>query len=144
MLATRWFRSLRRHRGVAALVIVLAAAVLVAGGVWIGRAVARDRAVARELAVAAERAGGSPLVRSRTGPLAFAERRERVGIAERAMALLPERDRTLLRLASEGLAASAIGARLSLSADSADPARRRALERFRKTFERVSRSRTTD
>ncbi len=115
-LADRWqyWHALRRHAG-----RLLASADLSATG--------------------AERAGGVPLARARTGPSTFAERRELVGIAERALLLLPERDQEILRLQSSGATCAEIGARVGLSPDSADQARRRAIERFRKAFELVTR-----
>lgn len=78
------------------------------------------------------RAGTPPPASTRTGPATFAERRDSLVQAVRALDLLLPRDRELVLLSLEGLEPAEIGARLGLSADSAGRARSRALERLRK------------
>jgi hypothetical protein len=73
---------------------------------------------------------------SRTGPATFANRLEQLVIATRALALLMPRDRDIMNCSPIEEQA----ARLGLSYDSAAKARLRALERFRKTFELMARS----
>lgn len=68
------------------------------------------------------------------GPATFAERREIVARAMRALALLPRRDRDLVALMSQGLKTAEIAGRLDLSPAAAESALRRAVDRFRKTF----------
>jgi RNA polymerase sigma factor (sigma-70 family) len=69
-----------------------------------------------------------------TGPATFAARREALELAVRALDLLLERDRELVRGAMEGRSAAELGASLGLSAESAGRAQRRALDRLRRTF----------
>jgi DNA-directed RNA polymerase specialized sigma24 family protein len=69
-----------------------------------------------------------------TGPATYAARREQLAFAARALALLSERDRKLVRWLSEGVPVDEQAQRLELSADSVRRASSRALERFRKTF----------
>jgi len=84
-------------------------------------------------------AGGRERVPSSTatGPATVAARREQLALAARALALLSERDRKLVRWLSEGVAIEEQAQRLELSADSTRRASSRALERFRKTFEAI-------
>jgi RNA polymerase sigma factor (sigma-70 family) len=85
--------------------------------------------------------GGTPVdpVLSATGPSTYAGRRESLDLAVRALALLPERDRDLVRWASEDVPLADQAARLGLSYAAADSAARRAVERFRKAFRIVTR-----
>jgi len=69
-----------------------------------------------------------------TGPSTFAERRELLTLAVQALDLLMERDRDLVRWASRGVTTDEIAERLQLSRTSAERARQRAVERFRKAF----------
>lgn len=69
-----------------------------------------------------------------TGPATFAERREMLTLAVQALDLLMERDRQLVRWASRGVTTDEIAERLDLSRTSAERARQRAVERFRKAF----------
>jgi RNA polymerase sigma factor (sigma-70 family) len=80
------------------------------------------------------RPGTPPPASTQTGPATFAERRESLVQAVRALDLLLPRDRELVLLELEGLAPDEIGRRLGLSADSAARARLRALERLRKAW----------
>jgi RNA polymerase sigma factor (sigma-70 family) len=67
-----------------------------------------------------------------TGPSTFASRREEIVVAVKALELLPERDRDLVRWTCDGVEPVEQARRLGISLDSADRARRRALERLRK------------
>jgi len=73
-----------------------------------------------------------------TGPSTFAVRREQLDLAVRALALLSERDRQLVRWMSEDVAIEEQARRLELSEDSTRRAGTRALERFRKTCQVIS------
>jgi DNA-directed RNA polymerase specialized sigma24 family protein len=77
---------------------------------------------------------------SRTGPVSFAMRREWMALAARALAVLPERDRELVRWASEGVALDEQARRLGTSYAVAQRAGLRAAERFRKAFHLVARA----
>jgi len=70
-----------------------------------------------------------------TGPFTFAQRREMVGTAMKAVASLPPRDRDLVTWMSEGLSIQEMAGRLAITYAAAERARLRALERFRKAFE---------
>lgn len=85
-------------------------------------------------------AGGRvrPPTTTATGPSTYAVRREQLALAVRALALLSERDRQLVRWMSEDVAIEEQARRLALSADSARRAGARALERFRKTCQAIS------
>lgn len=72
---------------------------------------------------------------SRTGPGTFAERREMLAIATRALAALPARDRQLVQWHSEKLSLEEQAKHLDITYAAAQKAGLRALERFRKTFE---------
>jgi len=80
-----------------------------------------------------------PLIDSRTGPSTFAARRENLLLATRALALLLPRDRDIVRASSEGLTVAELAERLGVSAEAAQRARHRALERLRKAYLVVSR-----
>ncbi len=80
------------------------------------------------------RTGAAP-ASTQTGPATFAERRESLVKAVRALDLLLPRDRELVLLELEGLSAEEVGRRLGLAADSAARARLRALERLRKAWQ---------
>jgi len=69
-----------------------------------------------------------------TGPSTFASRREQLSLAVKALDLLMPRDRDLVRWASEGLTTAEIAQRLELAPTSAERARQRAIERFRKAY----------
>jgi RNA polymerase sigma factor (sigma-70 family) len=68
-----------------------------------------------------------------TGPSTFASRREQVDLALRALSLLPERDRDLVRWGLDGVPGEEQAQRLGISVEAADRARRRAVLRLRKT-----------
>lgn len=72
---------------------------------------------------------------SRTGPGTFAERRELLAIATRALAALPTRDQQLVQWHSEKVSLEDQASRLNITYAAAQKAGLRALERFRKTFE---------
>lgn len=74
----------------------------------------------------------------RTGPSTFADRREQLAIAVKALAVLPDRDRKLVRWSSEGVDLPEQAERLGLSYEACKRARQRALERFRKAFRLAS------
>jgi len=67
-----------------------------------------------------------------TGPSTFASRREQVDVAVKALGLLPERDRDLVQWGLDGVAPEEQARRLGTSVETADRARRRAVERLRK------------
>jgi len=77
------------------------------------------------------------LAASVTGPSTFAARREQLALAARALALLLPRDRELVEALAKGLSASEHAERLGLTTAAVESARKRALERFRKTFKLV-------
>ena len=70
-----------------------------------------------------------------TGPVTFAERREQLTVAVKAMEVLLDRDQELVRWESEGLETPEIAARLGISVEAARRAKSRALERFRQAYE---------
>ncbi|MEL6714850.1 MAG: sigma-70 family RNA polymerase sigma factor [Planctomycetota bacterium] len=74
-----------------------------------------------------------------TGPLSFAERRDLVDLAVRALETLPDRDQRLVELTQSGATTREIGERLGLGLEAATKARQRALERFRRAFELIAR-----
>lgn len=69
-----------------------------------------------------------------TGPVTFAERREQLAAAIRALDLLLPRDREIMLLLREGHTIRDLAAHFDLGYDAAEKARARAIERFRKTF----------
>lgn len=69
-----------------------------------------------------------------TGPSTFADRRERLALAVKAMAVLLPRDQELVRCATDGLTTEEIASRLDLTPESARRARNRALERYREAY----------
>ena len=75
------------------------------------------------------------------GPLSIAIRRELLQLALASLAALPERDRKLVRWASESVSIEDRAANLGISYDAAQRATHRAMERFRKTFELAQRRR---
>lgn len=81
------------------------------------------------------------LASSATGPSTFAARREQLTLAVQALALLLPRDRELVDGMCSGLTSREHGEQLGLSAAAAERARSRALERFRRSFELVLKSR---
>ncbi len=72
---------------------------------------------------------------SRAGPGTFAERREMLSLATRALAALPDRDQQLVQMASEQVPLNEQAERLDMSYAAAQKAGLRAHERFKKTFE---------
>ncbi len=72
---------------------------------------------------------------SDTGPRTYAERRELLTIAVRALAILPPKDRQMVQWESEDVPLAERADNMGVSYAAADSARRRALERFRKTFD---------
>jgi RNA polymerase sigma factor (sigma-70 family) len=73
-----------------------------------------------------------------TGPVTFADRREQVVLATRALSLLMSRDQRLVRWYAEGVPIAEQAERLGVGYDAARVAQSRALERFRKSFRFVS------
>ena len=69
-----------------------------------------------------------------TGPITFAQRREQLEAAVRALDLLLPRDRQILLLLREGHTTGDLARHLDLKYDAAEKARARAIERFRKSF----------
>lgn len=78
--------------------------------------------------------GGVDPAATATGPSTFAARREHLKLAVQALAVLPPRDRDLVRWTSEDVPLEEQAKRLGLSYDAAKQARLRALDRFRKAF----------
>lgn len=70
-----------------------------------------------------------------TGPMTHAWRREQLVVATRALAMLGERDRSLVEWASRGVPLAEQATRLGVSYDAVERAGRRAQERLRRTFE---------
>jgi len=70
-----------------------------------------------------------------TGPFTFAQRKELVNTAMKAVASLPPRDRDLVIWMSQGLSIQDMADRLEITYVAAERARLRALDRFRKAFE---------
>jgi RNA polymerase sigma factor (sigma-70 family) len=73
-----------------------------------------------------------------TGPSTFASRREQIDVAVRALSLLPERDQSLIRWGLDGIPVDEQARLLDVSVVAADRARRRAVERLRKTHAVIS------
>ena len=74
--------------------------------------------------------GANPAAQS-AGPATFAERREQVGLAMKALDQLPERDRKLMEWHAADVPLEEIALRLGIAYDAAKHARQRALEKFR-------------
>ncbi len=72
---------------------------------------------------------------SMTGPLTFADRRDRMRTAMQALDTLRPRDRQLIELSIEGVSLAATGERLGMGYDAVQQARGRAFDRFRRAFE---------
>jgi RNA polymerase sigma factor (sigma-70 family) len=68
----------------------------------------------------------------RTGPATAADRRERIDLAARLLAALPERDAELVRQTIRGVTIVETAERLSISVEAAQRARLRAVDRLRK------------
>ena len=81
---------------------------------------------------------------SATGPSTFADRREVLVLATKALTSLPRRDMDLVRWRSEGLMVEEQTARLGLGYAAAQRAGLRALERFQSAFELVLRASVRD
>ncbi len=77
-----------------------------------------------------------------TGPATFADRRELLVLATKAIAMLLPRDRDIVRWTTEGMGVQEQAARLGLSYDAASRAQSRALERLRKAYRLVSETAT--
>jgi len=75
-----------------------------------------------------------------TGPSTFASRREQMVLAVRALSLLLERDRQIVRGHCDGLTISDLATRLGLKYDATRIAHARALERFRNAYTLLARS----
>ena len=73
-----------------------------------------------------------------TGPSTFADRREQLSLAVRALALLLPRDQELVQGSSEGLSIAELAEHLEISYDAAERARLRALDRFRKAYRLIT------
>jgi RNA polymerase sigma factor (sigma-70 family) len=86
---------------------------------------------------AGERIEVSDLAGSVTGPSTFAARREQLAVAAKALSLLPPRDRELIEGLTQGLSASEHARLLETTVPAVEGARKRALERLRKTFKLV-------
>ena len=78
--------------------------------------------------------------RTATGPSTFAARREQLALAVKALDCLLERDQKLVRWTSEGVPTREQAERLGLKPESAERARLRAIERFRKAHRLLTRA----
>jgi RNA polymerase sigma factor (sigma-70 family) len=76
-----------------------------------------------------------------TGPSTFAARREQLALAARALSLLLPRDRALVEAVARGVTAREQALELGWKSGAVESARKRALERYRKTFQLVVRDR---
>ncbi|MHC4339989.1 MAG: RNA polymerase sigma factor [Planctomycetota bacterium] len=76
-----------------------------------------------------------------TGPSTFADRREQLTIAVKALAVLMPRDQQLVQWSTDGVENAEMAERLGISREAAERARLRALERFRKAHQLLSRKR---
>lgn len=72
---------------------------------------------------------------SMTGPATFADRRDLLRVAMRALDTLRPRDRRVIELSALGADLKELGLKLDLAYDAAQQARSRAFERFRQAFE---------
>ena len=79
--------------------------------------------------------GGHLPADERTGPASFAERRDDLTLAARAIDSLPDRDRSLIEHLRDGLSVEESAQRLGLSYDAAQKARVRARDRFTQALE---------
>lgn len=86
-------------------------------------------------------AGGSGIdpAANVTGPATYAMRREMVELAGKAVKTLLPRDQELVRYSTDGMPIEQIASLLGLSYDAAEQARRRAMERFKKAYELLTR-----
>lgn len=92
---------------------------------------------------ASESGGGVDPAALLAGASTFASRREMMEIAARAIALMLPRDQELVKSVARGDSIEEMAAALGIQYDAAEQAKRRALDRFRKTFELVSRQRAS-
>lgn len=86
--------------------------------------------------------GGGPGIApaaEQRGPTTFAGVREQVELAARAIATLPSRDAQIVGLIRQGADVDAVAEALGVSYAAAQRARLRAIERFRKAFELLTR-----
>ena len=77
---------------------------------------------------------------NRTGPATFAERRDLLVVATRALSTLPQRDRQMVQWSSEGVPLAEQAERLSITYAAAQRASSRANERLRASFHLLSRT----
>jgi RNA polymerase sigma factor (sigma-70 family) len=80
----------------------------------------------------------SNIAASVTGPSTFAVRREQLALAAKSLALLLPKDRTLVEGIAAGQSTQDQATQLGLSVPATESARKRALERLRKTFKLVA------
>ncbi|MFN0205160.1 MAG: RNA polymerase sigma factor [Planctomycetota bacterium] len=88
----------------------------------------------------ASNASGIDPVISQTGPSTVASRREQLSLAMRALEVLYPRDREIIQWLAEDVSVEEISNRLGTHYEAAKKARQRAVDRFRRTFEAVSRA----
>lgn len=69
-----------------------------------------------------------------TGPQTFAQRREHLSVAAKAIAALPERDRSIAGMITRELSIDDIAKELGISYEAAQRARLRTIERFGKLY----------
>lgn len=83
-----------------------------------------------------------PLADTATGPVTFANRREQMTLATKAVALLLPRDRDIVQWTAAGVTVQEQATRLNMSVEAAQRAKNRAVERLQKAFTIVSRAST--
>ena len=74
-----------------------------------------------------------------TGQVTYAMRREAIDLAAKAIASLLPRDQEIVRRTVDGASVEDVAKEFRMSYDAAEQARRRAMERFKKAYELLSR-----
>ncbi len=82
-------------------------------------------------------AGGANPAAQSSGPATFAERREQIGLAMKALDALGERDRKLMEWHAADVPLEEVGKRLGLAYDAAKHARQRAIEKFQEAARKL-------
>ena len=75
----------------------------------------------------------------RTGPSTFADRREQIVLAMKALSFLSPRDQRYVTAYRDGMSVTELAAQLGVAYDAARVGQTRALERFRKSFALLAR-----
>jgi DNA-directed RNA polymerase specialized sigma24 family protein len=101
-------------------------------------ALKRHRAGALRVTLS-DQEGASPFLDTATGPITFADRRESLLLATRALSMLLDRDRCIIEWLSAGHNVGEISMKLSISLTAAERAKHRAISRLRKAYKAVVR-----